>query len=97
MTNASTSPKLSRRVSRQASLETDTPTLYGACAAQAPRRQQQARGPQEALYYQELRRRYTGQTGSGRGEAGHEKRRPVDCNKVSGQRGTSGLITKSDI
>lgn len=81
VTNVNTSPKLSRRVSRQASLETDTPTLYAACAVQAPRRQQ-ARAPQEALYYQELRRRYTGQ-GSGRGEAGHhEKRRPVDCNKI---------------
>lgn len=84
-------------MSRQASLETDTPTLYGACASQAPRRQQ-ARGPQEALYYQELRRRYTGQ-GSGRGEVGHEKRRPVDCNKVSGEREghIRRLITESDI
>ena len=84
MTNVNTSPKLSRRVSRQASLETDTPTLYGACAGHAPRRQQ-ARGPQEQLYYQELRRRYGRQSsseGSGRGETGHEKRRPVDCNKV---------------
>ena len=94
MTNANTSPKLSRRVSRQASLETDTPTLYGACAVQAPRRQQ-ARGPQEQLYYQELRRRY--REGSGRGEAGHEKRRPVDCNKVSSQQKTFIFITKSDL
>ena len=83
----STSPKLSRRVSRQASLETDTPSLYGACAGPAPRRQQ-GRAPQEQLYYQEVRRRYGRQSsleaGSGRGEAGHhEKRRPVDCNKVS--------------
>ena len=85
VTNVNTSPKLSRRVSRQASLETDTPTLYGACASHAPRRQQ-ARGPHEQLYYQDLRRRYgrqsSSEAGSGRGEAGHEKRRPVDCNKV---------------
>lgn len=85
VTNVNTSPKLSRRVSRQASLETDTPTLYGACASHAPRRQQ-ARGPHEQLYYQDLRRRYgrqsSSEAGSGRGEAGHEKRRPVDCNKI---------------
>jgi len=85
VTNVNTSPKLSRRVSRQASLETDTPTLYGACASHAPRRQQ-ARGPHEQLYYQDLRRRYgrqsSSEAGSGRGEAGHEKRRPVNCNKI---------------
>lgn len=85
VTNVNTSPKLSRRVSRQASLETDTPTLYGACASHTPRRQQ-ARGPHEQLYYQDLRRRYgrqsSSEAGSGRGEAGHEKRRPVNCNKI---------------
>ena len=42
-------------------------------------------GPKESLYYQELRRRYRRQESSGRGEGATpvEKKRPVDCNKVS--------------
>ena len=100
MTNVNTSPKLSRRVSRQASLETDTPTLYGACASHAPRRQQ-ARGPHEQLYYQDLRRRYgrqsSSEAGSGRGEAGHEKRRPVNCNKVCAMKHISQINSEIGI
>jgi len=83
---SSTSPKLSRRVSRQSSLETDTPTLYGGGGTR--HRGYTGGGPQEQLYYQELRRRYRRQgSDSGRGEGAvaqhhQQKKRDINCNKI---------------
>ena len=83
---SSTPPKLSRRVSRQSSLETDTPTLYGGGGTR--HRGYTGGGPQEQLYYQELRRRYRRQgSDSGRGEGAvaqhhQQKKRDINCNKV---------------
>jgi len=80
-----TSPQMSRRTERmprQASLETDAPSMYG-----GPRigyKGEAVLTPKESVYYHDLRRRYRRQESGGRGEQGGqvEKKRPVDCNKI---------------